>query len=273
MLRLPLWILAIVTLLPVDALTPVLAQEAGGQPTRTIQVFAAASTTDAILEIKRQFTKHSGVEVLASFGSSGALAQQIAHGADADVFLSADAKWIDHLTGEGLVVRRQNLMSNRLVIVVPGDSRITVTKPGDLLATDIQHLALGNPESVPAGSHARLALIRLGLWEKLRPKVAAAEDVRGALNYVETGAAEAGIVYATDAAISKRVKVVATIAESLTGPIRYPVVLLEHGQDDPAAESFYRFLCSPAACIVFEKRGFTTLTETATTNKPSGRSP
>jgi molybdate transport system substrate-binding protein len=238
------------------------AQIRAADDSQTIVVFAAASTTNAIGEIKRQFTAISGVQVQAGYGSSAALAQQIVNGATADVFLSADGAWADYLAKQGLVAQRQNLLGNRLVIVVPDDSTLRVHKPEDLLADGIQHLALGNPESVPAGKSAKQALKKLGLWERLRPKVAAAEDVRSALAYVETGAAEAGIVYATDAAISKKVKVAATISPELSGPIRYPVVLLKQAAGRPAAESFYQFLRGPESQKIFQNYGFTLLPET-----------
>lgn len=244
------------------------AEEPGRESVKTIQVFAAASATNAIQEIERQFTANTGIEVRDSFGSSATLARQIANGADADVFLSADAKWADDLTEKELAVKKQNLLGNRLVIIVPDDSKLKIAKPEDLASATISHIAMGEPESVPAGKYAKQALIKLNLWEKLKPKVASAEDVRNALTYVETGAAEAGIVYATDAAISKNVKVAAEIPEKLTGPIRYPIVLLKHGKDTPAAVSFYKFLQSPKSLKVFQKYGFTTLAETETIDKP-----
>ena len=227
------------------------AAEAAASPNETILVFAAASTTNALNEVKAQFAKNSGVVVRTSYAASSTLAQQVLHGAEADLFISADAKWAKYLTKEGQVVRQRNLLGNRLVIVVAADSTIEIKKPEDLLATGIEHLALGEPQSVPAGIYAKLALTKLGLWDQLRAKVVASVDVRHALTYVETGSAEAGIVYATDAAISKRVKVVSEIPEKLTGPVRYPLVLLKHGQQSAAAQSFYRYLSSPAAAKVF----------------------
>ncbi len=241
------------------ALGPAGSRAADDPAGQTIVVFAAASTSNAIGEIKRRFTETSGVQVQASYGSSAALAQQIVNGAGADVFLSADVSWADYLAKNGLVARRQNLLGNRLVIVLPDDSTLDVKKPEDLLAESVQHLALGNPESVPAGKYARQALKKLGLWERLRPKVAAAEDVRSALAYVESGAAEAGIVYATDAAISKKVKVAVAVPQELTGPICYPAVLLKQGVGRPAAESFYRCLRRPESLKIFQKYGFTVL--------------
>jgi molybdate transport system substrate-binding protein len=241
---------------------PAWCRAADGAARQTITVFAAASTTNAIGEIKRQFTEAAGIRVQTSYGSSAALARQIANGASADVFLSADVSWADYLAERGLVARRRNLLGNRLVIVLPDDSTLEVKKPEDLLAEGIGHLALGDPQSVPAGKYAQQALKKLGLWERLRPKVAAAADVRAALVYVETGAAEAGIVYATDAAVSKRVKVALTIPRELSGPICYPLVLLKQADPLPPAESFYQYLCRPEAQKIFQKYGFTILPAT-----------
>jgi molybdate transport system substrate-binding protein len=126
---------------------------------------------------------------------------------------------------------------------------------------------MGEPNSVPAGAYAMKAFEKLGLWEEIRPKVAAANDVRIALTYVETGAAEAGVVYATDAAICKRVRVVVELPESLTGPIRYPIILLTHGKDSAAVQSFYRFLGSPQSLKVFRTHGFSILNSTKVTDR------
>jgi molybdate transport system substrate-binding protein len=224
---------------------------------RPILMFAAASTTNALNEIKAQFTKETGIAVQTNYASSSTLAEQVVQGAEADLLLSADTKWADYLAKKDQVARQEDLLGNRLVIVVPADSKIDIMRPEDLLAAGIEHLALGEPQSVPAGIYAKQALTRLGLWDQLRAKVVSAEDVRQALTYVETGSAEAGIVYATDAAIGKKVKVVAEIPEDLTGPVRYPLVLLKAGEGRAAAQSFYRYLSSPAAAKVFQKYGFT----------------
>ncbi len=236
-------------------------REANAAVEGSVLIFAAASTSNAISDIERRFVKTSGAQARTSFGSSAALARQIVQGADADVFLSADVHWADYLAEKGLVAGRQELLGNRLVVIVPDDSKLHVKKLEDLQAAKVEHLALGDPQSVPAGEYAKRALVKLGLWEQIKARVAAAEDVRHALAFVETGAAEAGIVYATDAAISKRVKVVAEIPESLTGRIRYPLLLLTHGRDNPAAQAFCRKLRSPAALKIFRRYGFTTLAE------------
>ena len=226
---------------------------------QTITVFAAASVTNAVNEIKAAFTKKTGVAVQTSYASSAALAQQIVHGAEADVFISADEKWAEHLAKKDLVAQRRNVLGNRMVVVVPADSSRTVKEPMDLLDAMIEHLAIGEPNSVPAGKYAKQALVKLGLWDRLKDRAVAGQDVRHALTFVETGAAEAGIVYATDAAVSKKVKIAIELSENLTDPIRYPIVLLKHGQGRPAAESFYRWLISPEGLKVFRSYGFVIL--------------
>ena len=165
--------------------------------------------------------------------------------------------------------RRASLQSpgNRLVIIVPADSTLKIQAPADL-ATDAVATTWPSAtrQSVPAGKYAKQALEKLGIWEKLRPKVAAGTESATALAYVETGAAEAGIVYATDAAVSTKVKMVAEIPENLTGPVQYPLLLLKHAKGREAAESFYRYLASPEAAAVFEKHGFVVLRPRAGSN-------
>jgi molybdate transport system substrate-binding protein len=197
------------------------------------------------------------------------LARQIVNGAEADLFLSADTQWADYVAKKDLVACKCDLLGNRLVIIVPADSQTRVAKPEDLLAAGIEHLALGEPQAVPAGRYAKLALTKLGLWDRLKDKVVSADDVRHALTYVETGSAEAGIVYATDAAISKKVKVAVELPEKLTGPIRYPLVLLKHGEGSAAAQSFYRYLSCVEAGRVFQKYGFTFLPTAKAGTKPA----
>ena len=225
----------------------------------SILVFAAASTTNALDEIKAQFTAKTGVEVRASYAASSPLAQQVVHGADADLMLSADTKWIDFLVEQQYVAQRKDLLGNRLVVVVPVGAKTTISRPDDLLGDSIKHLAVGEPKSVPAGKYAMEALTRLGLWKKLETKCVPADDVRHALMYVETGAAEAGIVYATDAAASPRVKIAMEFSADLTGPIIYPVALLRHGVNRKPAEDFYQYLASPQAAAVFKRYGFVVL--------------
>jgi len=230
-----------------------------GGPQRPVLVFAAASTANALDEIRDRFQKQTGIVVTTSYAASSTLARQIENGADADIFLSADTIWADYIEKKSLVAQRRNLLGNRLVVIVPADSTLKITRAEDLTAAAVRHLALGDPTSVPAGRYAQKALENLGIWTQLKGKVVAGGDVRQALAYVETGAAEAGIVYATDAAVSQSVRIVVQIPEKLSGPVRYPVMLLKSGATSPAARSFYSALASPESAAVFAKYGFTVL--------------
>jgi len=222
-----------------------------------VLILGAASTTDALEQARAEFTRqHPEVTVRSSFGASSALAQQIAAGVEADLFLSASTEWAEFLQKKELVDRQRNLLGNQLVVIVPTDTRLELRQPADLLQAGVLHVALADPRAVPAGIYAKQALEKLNLWAQLEKKVAGASDVRQALHFVETGAAEAGIVYATDAAASTKVRVALRIDSALSEPIRYPLVLLPHGAKNPAAVAFYEFLASPAAAEIFRKHGF-----------------
>ncbi len=227
----------------------------------SVTLFAAASTGHVLDEIGEQFTQTSGIRVRTSYAASSTLAQQIVEGAEADVFISANVQWADYVEENVTVDKRRDLLGNRLVVVVPVDSPLPVHESGDLSAKEVRHLALADVTAVPAGIYAREALARLGLWEKLKGKVVAGSDVRQTLFYVSSGAAEAGIVYATDAAVTDSVKVAAEIPSEVTPEIRYPVVLLRHNSPRPAADSFFRYLLSPQAAEVFREHGFTVVAD------------
>ena len=244
-----------------DGQVTAVAQDGSVAAKKSIVVFAAASTTSAIDEIKQQFAKQAGINVQTSYAASAPLANQIVNGADADIFISADTKWADYLAEKKLVAQRRDVLGNRLVIVVPSGSKPDIEKPEDLIAKSVEHIAIGEPDSVPAGKYAKQALVKLELWEKLKDKFVPAQDVRQALTFVETGAAEAGIVYATDAVISKKVKLAVEIPENLTGPIRYPIILLTQGKGKPEAELFFHYLNSPEAVKIFKKYGFAIQTQ------------
>jgi molybdate transport system substrate-binding protein len=226
---------------------------------REIIVLAAASTTNALEEIKAAFENNAGTKVRTSYAASSTLARQIENGSEADLFISADKQWADYVEGKVAVASRRDLLGNRLVVVAPADSTLAQGDVSVLLSDAVGHVALGNPDAVPAGRYAKQALVKLGHWEKLKDKIAAAEDVRQALAYVETGSAEAGIVYATDAAISKKVKVLAEIPPESCEPIRYPVLFIKRGADGSSAAAFYECLGTPASAEVFKKYGFVVL--------------
>jgi molybdate transport system substrate-binding protein len=218
-------------------------------------VFAAASLSDALREVGRNFEARTGQRVVLSFGGSNDLARQIRAGAPAEVFVSASTERMDEVERAGLVRAgdRVDLLSNRLVVVVPAESTLTLAAPEGL--THARRLALGDPEAVPAGIYARQWLERRGLWEQLRDRVVPTLDVRAALAAVESANADAGIVYRTDAAVSKRVRVAFLVPEEETPRIVYPAALLATARGS-AARAFYEHLRSPAARQVFERLGF-----------------
>jgi len=220
--------------------------------------FAAASLTDAMTELGKAFEQRSGDTVRFSFGASSDLARQIQAGAPADVFFSADAARMDQLEQAGLVDKadRRDVLSNDLVVIVPADAKTTITGPADL--TKLEHLVLANPDSVPAGVYARTWLQSLGFWDRIKDKVVPTVDVRAALAAVDAGHAEAGIVYATDAAITKGVRVAYRVPREQAPPIVYVLAPLNTSKN-PAARELVRFLASPDAAATYRRLGFIVL--------------
>jgi len=220
--------------------------------------FAAASLTDAMTELGKAFEQRSGDPVRFSFGASSDLARQIQAGAPADVFFSADAARMDQLEQAGLVDKadRRDVLSNDLVVIVPADAKTTITGPADL--TKLEHLVLANPDSVPAGVYARTWLQSLGFWDRVKDKVVPTVDVRAALAAVDAGHAEAGIVYATDAAITKGVRVAYRVPREQAPPIVYVLAPL-NASKNPAARELVRFLASPDAAATYRRLGFIVL--------------
>ncbi len=222
-------------------------------------VFAAASATNALQELGPAFTKATGHEVEFAFGASSDLARQAVAGAPADAFLSADAVRMDTLEKGGLVQpgTRTDLLSNRLVVVVPADAKGKLAGPADLKG--VKRLALADPAAVPAGVYAKAWLEKTGLWKALESKVVPALDVRAALSAVESGRVDAGVVYATDAAQSKKVKVAFAVAEADAPRIVYPVAALARGKAPEAGKAFVGFLQTNGAKQIFAKHGFIVL--------------
>lgn len=223
-------------------------------------VFAAASTKDAMTDIGKAFAASGKGKVTFSFGSSGDLAKQIENGAPVGVFISADTKWVDYLAKKNLLVdgSTKNLLGNSLVLIAPQNSDMSVVlMEGAPLAKALGDgkLALADPDSVPAGRYGKAALTKLGIWDQVSPHVVGAKDVRATLALVELGEAAGGIVYATDAAISKKVKVVATFPESSHPKIVYPVALVKD-HDTAEAKAFYDYMAGPEAAAVWQKYGF-----------------
>lgn len=228
-----------------------------------IMVFAAASLTNALQDIATQYQKEKTVDVVSSFASSSTLARQLEAGAPADLFISADQKWMDYAVAKDVIKNdtRETLLGNSLVVVAPeaspqGDITINAkTNWTSLLKGG--RLAVGDPDHVPAGIYAKQALQKLAAWETLSPKLAPAEDVRGALILVERNEVPLGIVYGSDAVASKGVKVVGTFPEDSHQKVEYPIAMVK-GHDNPTVTAFYRYLKGPEAAAIFQRYGFTT---------------
>lgn len=226
-----------------------------------VTVFAAASTTNALNDIIADFTAEAKIRVMTSFASSSTLAKQIESGAPADLFISADEKWMDYLADRKLIQAdsRVNLLGNRLVLIAPAGSGLgpAPVKAGIPLAAWLGdgRLAMGDPAHVPAGIYGQQALTALGLWEEVKERLAPAKDVLAVLTLVERAETPLGLLYATDAAISEKVRIIGAFPESSHPPIVYPAVLLV-GRDAKAARQFFSYLKSAPARAIFEKYGF-----------------
>lgn len=226
-------------------------------------MLAAASLTNALEELGAQYTAETGKPVVFSFASSSALAKQIEAGSPAQIFASADEKWMDYLSERSLIEEdtRVSPIGNSLVLIVPADSpvtEVTIDPSLDLAALlgDGGRLSVGDPEHVPAGGYAKESLESLGLWGTAEPLLARAEDVRAALVLVEKGEAPAGIVYATDAAVSDQVRVVGTFPADSHKPITYPFAVVA-GQNSEDVAAFFDYVTGPTGLATFEKYGFT----------------
>lgn len=225
-----------------------------------LTVFAAASLTDAFEAIGKAWSAQGRRPVRFSFAASSTLAKQIEQGAPAAIFASADAQWMDYLAGRRLVdpSSRAVLATNRLVLVVPADRPTTVDlRAGAGFATRFagERIATGDPAHVPVGRYAEQALKATGAWSALAPRLVRAESVRAALAFVERGEVAAGIVYATDAAISAKVRVAGTFPADSHEAIVYPVARVA-GRDDADASAFLAFLRGPAARAILRRYGF-----------------
>lgn len=242
-------------------LAAVLALLAGVVHAQPVTVFAAASLTDAMKDIDAAWQKQGHPALRMSFGASSTLARQIEQGAPANVYASADERWMDYLAKRNLIApdTRRTLLTNRLVLIVPADHPKQVQIGPDLnldaLLGPDGRIATGDPAHVPVGLYAKQALTKLGLWQKTKPRLAATADVRAALLLVERGEAAAGIVYTTDAKISPKVMVAGTFPPDSHEPIAYPFAVVKAG-DAPDARALMTFLAGKQAAAIFINRGF-----------------
>jgi molybdate transport system substrate-binding protein len=236
-----------------------LASSAAQSDKPTIIVFAAASLTNALQEVGDGFTKTSSIPVKFSFAASSTLAREIDNGAPADVFFSADIEWMDYLLSRKQIQisTRHDVLANHLVLVAPADSKIALKiGPHFPLAAALgaNRLVTGDPDSVPVGRYAREALTNLGVWSDVEKRLVRADSVRSALAFVDRGEAALGIVYATDAEIDNKVRVVDVFPDSTHLAIVYPIALTTAAASD--ALKFIDYVRSAAGDATFKKYGF-----------------
>ena len=231
------------------------------EPAKTVElnISAAVSMKDALSEIQTAYQKKNPtIKLLYNLGASGSLQKQIEQGAPADIFISAAPKQMNELAAKNLLnsSTRKNLLENKLVLIVPQNSSVKLSKFEELTDPSVQKISIGEPKVVPAGQYAQEVLKKLGIWDKVNAKLVLAKDVRTVLAYVETGNVEAGIVYKTDAASSKKVKIAALAPEGSHAPIIYPASLLAASKQPEAAKEFLAYLSGPESKAIFEKHGF-----------------
>ncbi len=237
-----------------------LATAAHGEERRQpLLVFAAASLTNVLGEIGDAWNSQSSTAVKFSFAASSMLARQIEAGGRADIFVSADQEWMDYLAGRSLIdsVSRVDVVGNRMVLIAAADSRLRLTlEPGSELGEALGggRLSIADPDVVPAGRYARQALGALGLWRQVSGRLARADNVRAALLFVARGETPLGIVYATDAQIEEKVRVVATFPDNSHQAVTYPAAATASAQ--PEAHAFLAYLRSVEAMQVWKKHGF-----------------
>ena len=224
-------------------------------------VFAAASLKTALDSIAADWKEDSGQTVVISYAATPSLAKQIEQGAEADIFISADQAWMDYVAEQDLIDRdsRFDMVGNRLVLVAPEDSELTLTLEPSLPFAALlgeDRLAIANVNAVPAGKYAKAALQSLGLWGQVTGRLAEGENVRAALRLVSRGEVPLGIVYASDAKADPNVKVLASFSELSHPPIVYPAAKLTASMS-PEANGFLQYLRSPEASRRFVENGFT----------------
>lgn len=225
----------------------------------TLRVSAAASLTDVMKEIASSYEKeHPNVKVEFNFGSSGALQQAIENGGATDLFFSAAQKQMNALEKEGLLAdsTRRDLLVNEVVLIVPKDNGKNLKDFKDLAGNDVQKIALGEPKGVPVGQYSEEVFTKMGILDAVKAKAVYGSDVRQVLSWVETGDADCGVVYATDAAVSDKVKVAAKAPEGTHKPIIYPAAVLKDSKAMDTAKDFLAFVSNDDNKKLFEKYGF-----------------
>jgi len=223
-------------------------------------VSAAASLQSSMEEVEASYEElHPGVDLLLNYGSSGALQKQIEQGAPADLFLSAGMKQVEALEEAGLLRDSERLLGNTLVALVSDEAAAHVGSLDDLLGEAVRKIAIGDPDLVPAGLYARETLTNAGLWDAVGPKLVLAKDVRQVTTYVESGNAELGLVYKTDAVAAEKARVAFEIDPGLHSPIVYPAAVTTESRHPEEAERLLDFLKGEEARAIFEEQGFAAL--------------
>jgi len=223
-----------------------------------VVVSAASSLTDAFKAVATAYeAKHPGTKVVLNFAASDVLLQQIANGAPADVFASADQKAMDKAQAQGVLLNgsRKNFATNQLVLIVPTTSQLTITGLKDLEKPSIKRIAYGDPASVPVGRYTQAALQADGSWQAVSAKAVLAANVRQSLDYVARDEVDAGFVFATDAAIAKD-KVKVALRVNLPTPISYPIAVVAQSKHVADAQAFENFVVSPEGQQLLAKSGF-----------------
>ncbi|MCZ8131260.1 MAG: molybdate ABC transporter substrate-binding protein [Steroidobacteraceae bacterium] len=238
------------------------ARASAGSPPAAVApltVYAAASLTNVLDELGAEYRRATGRPVRFSYAATSVLAKQLEAGARVDVFFSADREWMDWLQQRRLIeaATRADVVGNRLVLVAPADSRVQLAiAPGFAIGRALGdgRLATADPDTVPAGRYARAALTKLGVWAQVESRLVRAENVRAALAFVGRGEVPLGIVYATDAKIDPKVRIVGTFPPDSHPPVTYPAAVVAGAQ--PGAADFLRFLRGAGAQAVFARHGF-----------------
>ncbi|MEK5505640.1 MULTISPECIES: molybdate ABC transporter substrate-binding protein [unclassified Paenibacillus] len=225
-----------------------------------LTISAAASLTDALKEIQHSYeSTHTGTKLNFNFGGSGALEKQIEQGAPSDLFLSASKKNLKSLVDQQLIEsnKQKTWLTNELVAVIPADGTMDIASVTDLTKREVKKVAIGIPESVPAGNYAQEALTKAKLWDTLQSKLVQAKDVRQVLQYVETGNADVGFVYKTDALTSQKAKIAFEVDPKAYSPVEYPIGIIKGSKHIQEAEDFYAYLQSQESLNIMAKYGFT----------------
>ena len=235
------------------------ASSSGGKGQVELHVAAAASLTDVMKELGAAYEKeHPKVKLVFNFGSSGALQQAIENGGETDLFFSAAQKQMNALEKSGNLAEgtRKELLENEVVLIVPKEGGKDIKSFEELTRDDIQHVALGEPKGVPVGQYTEEILTKLGILDAVKAKAVYGSDVRQVLSWTETGDADCGVVYATDAAVSDKVKVAARAPEGSHKPVIYPAAIIKDSKHMAEAKDFLAFVSTEQAKALFEKYGF-----------------